>query len=68
LKALLQNLGAKELIVFGLAMDYCVRATVLHALEEGFAVTLITSLTRGVTPEGAKAAMEEMKASGVRID
>jgi len=67
MKTLLEGMGATELIVYGLAIDYCVRATVLHAREEGYAVALITRLSRGITPEGTRAALEDMKAAGAVI-
>jgi len=68
LKSLLEELGVKDLIVYGLATDYCVQATVMHAREEGYEVTFIKSLSRGITPEGTEAAIEEMKAAGVKIE
>lgn len=68
LKRLLQDVGAKELTVYGLATDYCVRATVLHAMEEGFGVTLLAGLSRGITPEGTREALEEMQAAGAKIE
>lgn len=68
LKNILEELGVKDLIIYGLATDYCVQATVMHAREEGHAVTFIESLSRGVSPEGTAAAIEEMKAAGVKIE
>lgn len=68
LKGLIEELGVKDLIVYGLAIDYCVQATVMHAREEGYEVTLIKSLSRGITPEGTEAAIEEMQAAGVKIE
>jgi nicotinamidase/pyrazinamidase len=68
LKAVLETLGAKRLIIFGLATDYCVRATVLHALEEGFRVKLVLRLSKGITPEGTRAAVEEMRERGAVIE
>jgi len=44
----LRGLGASELIVCGLATDYCVRNTVLDAIEHGFEATIVTDCTRGV--------------------
>jgi nicotinamidase/pyrazinamidase len=67
LKAILQELGAKSLILYGIATDYCVRSTTLHALEEGFAVTVVLGLCRGVTADGTQAAVEELKAKGAFI-
>ncbi len=67
LKGHLEQIGAKDLIIFGLATDYCVKATVLHAIEEGYTVTLLASLSRGITPEGTKAAVEKMISAGAKI-
>jgi len=67
LKAVLEELGASELIVYGLATDYCVRATVLDALKEGFAVRLVADLSKGITPESTQAALDEMRAAGAEI-
>ncbi len=53
--------------VCGLATDYCVRATTLDALREGFNVRLLTDLTAGVAEATTKAAVEEMRDAGARI-
>lgn len=62
-----KDAGIKKLIIYGLATDYCVRATVMDAKMLGFDVTLIKNLCRGVAPESTAAALEEMKAAGVDI-
>src|SRR6185312_6674319 len=46
--ALLRDRGIDRVTVAGLATDYCVRATALDALREGFAVTLDTAASRGI--------------------
>ena len=53
--------------ICGLATDYCVRATVLDALREGFATTLLEGLCAGVSPDSTTAALAEMRAAGVSI-
>ncbi len=60
-----QNL--KTLIMFGLATDYCVKATVMDALQAGFKVVLIKDLCRGVAENTTRAALQEMTDAGVRI-
>jgi nicotinamidase/pyrazinamidase len=62
---LLQQDGIKRLIIYGLATDYCVKATVLDALEAGYQVEVMTALCRGVSPETTESAIEEMKQKGV---
>ncbi|GAB7004551.1 nicotinamidase [Nocardioides sp. AN3] len=53
--------------VCGIATDYCVRATALDAVREGFAVTLLAELSVGVAPESTAAAIEELMRAGVRV-
>ena len=64
---ILQKNGIKELIVYGIATDYCVKATAIHAAAAGFKVTVIEGLSRGVAPDTTAKALEEMKAKGVII-
>jgi nicotinamidase/pyrazinamidase len=58
-----------ELDVCGLATDYCVKFSALDAVEmlPGVNVRFVTDASRGIDPEGVKAAIAEMKASGVGI-
>ncbi|MEL7160714.1 MAG: bifunctional nicotinamidase/pyrazinamidase, partial [Bacteroidota bacterium] len=44
----LREKGITEVHVLGLATDYCVKFTVLDALREGFATTLVADASRGV--------------------
>jgi len=64
---LLQLDGIKKVIVYGLAADYCVKATALDAIEAGYRVDLILDLCRGVSPETTASALEEMEGKGVVI-
>ena len=59
--------GLNTLVVFGLATDYCVKATAMDALGSGFKVILIKDLCRGVAAHTTTRALEEMAAAGVRI-
>jgi nicotinamidase/pyrazinamidase len=69
LKRILDESGAKRLVVGGLATDYCVRATVLDALKSGYEVTVLRDGVRGVdvNPGDSAKALEEMRAGGARI-
>ena len=58
--------GVTEVDVCGIATDYCVRATALDAVTEGFEVTLLPGLSAGVAPESTETALAEMAAAGVR--
>jgi len=64
---LLQRDGIKKVIVYGLATDYCVKATVMHAIEAGYEVDLIVELCRGVSPDTTADAIEEMEEKGATI-
>jgi nicotinamidase/pyrazinamidase len=52
--------------VVGLATDYCVRATALDALREGFRVTVDRAGVRGidVEPGDSERALAEIAAAG----
>ena len=67
LNSLLQKDGIKKVMVYGLATDYCVKATALDALEAGYEVDLIVDLCRGVAPDTTASSLEEMKDRGVNI-
>ncbi len=61
--------GIGHLLVCGIATDYCVRETVLDALRNGFAVTLLKDAVRGVDlqPGDSDRAISEMAAAGADI-
>ncbi len=59
--------GIQRLVIYGIATDYCVRATAIDAVSMGYEVILIEGLCRGVTPEGIAEALEQMRAKGVRV-
>ncbi len=64
----LRKLGVRQIFVGGLATDYCVQATVLDAVGEGYRVILLTDAVRGVEmePGDSKRAVEKMISSGAR--
>ena len=55
-----------QLVVGGLATDYCVRATALDALRRGWKVTLLTDAIAAVNlkPQDGPQAIEEMREAG----
>ena len=63
----LQSVGATELSVLGLATDYCVKFTVLDAIELGYRTRVIWDGCRGVNlAQGdVDAAIESMRSAGV---
>ena len=70
LQAQLDQAGVDEVVVGGLATDYCVKNTVLDALKKGYKVRAVQKAMRPVeieTGDGERA-IEEMRAAGAEID
>ncbi|HGJ5859593.1 MAG TPA: bifunctional nicotinamidase/pyrazinamidase [Arsenophonus nasoniae] len=59
----------KHLYIMGLATDYCVKFTVLDALQLGYQVTVIQDGCRGVNldPEDSHNALQEMALAGAKL-
>ena len=64
----LRSLGISKLFVGGLATDYCVKHTVLDAVERGFEVYLLEDAIRGVDLQkgDSERAITEMVNKGVK--
>lgn len=67
MKEILVREGLTELIVYGIATDYCVKATALDAKAAGFNVTVVEGLCRGVAQDTTTGALKEMKAKGISL-
>lgn len=69
LAARLRDEGVKEVLVGGLATDYCVKNTVLDALREGFQVKALAGAMRPVELKhgDGQQAIEEMQRAGAAI-
>jgi nicotinamidase/pyrazinamidase len=69
LARVLRDAEVTRVLVGGLATDYCVRATVLDALREGFEVEVLTDAVRAVDlqPGDGAAALAEMAAAGAEL-
>lgn len=65
----LRRRGITHLYVGGLATDYCVKHSVLGALDAGIAVTVLADAVSGVdlTPGDATRALDAMRERGARI-
>jgi nicotinate phosphoribosyltransferase len=64
----LRAAGVRHLVVCGLALDVCVRASALDALAEGFAVTVVAGACRAVGGKEATAAtLAELQAAGAEV-
>jgi len=66
LAQILRSNDIDAVTVVGLATDYCVRATALDALREGFAVTVDSEGVRGIDVEAgdSERALAEVRAAG----
>lgn len=58
----------EELVITGLATDFCVKWTVLDALKLGYKVTLVQDAVRGIDIDGSvDAAIKEMNEAGTQM-
>jgi nicotinamidase/pyrazinamidase len=60
------EVGAVE--IAGLTTDHCVRATAVDAARAGLGTTVLLHLTAGVAPGTTAAALDAMRAAGVRLE
>jgi nicotinamidase/pyrazinamidase len=69
LEEYLVNRGITDLYIAGLATDYCVKETVLNALQKGFNTYVITDATHPVevNPGDGEKALEEMASKGANL-
>jgi nicotinamidase/pyrazinamidase len=65
----LQSQKVTHVVVVGLALDYCVKATALDAVKEGFEVTLLVAATKPVnlSPDDGNKAILEMRKAGINV-
>jgi len=64
---ILKRNGIQKIVVYGIATDYCVKATALDAADAGYKVIVIEGLCKGVAPETSAKALKEMKDKGIII-
>jgi nicotinamidase/pyrazinamidase len=66
LEAVLRDRGVRRVFVGGLATDYCVKNTVLDAIERGFETILLLDAVRGINarPDDSEKAVFGMTAKG----
>jgi nicotinamidase-related amidase len=64
----LREINAGEIVLAGLATDYCVLHTALDARALGYEVTVVESGCRGIDLNGSLAdAWSRMNSAGVRL-
>ncbi len=64
---LLKQDKINKVVIYGIATDYCVRATSLDAIAAGYKVIVIKNLCRGIAPDTSQKAIDEMRAKGIVI-
>ncbi len=63
----LRQHGVDEVVVVGIATDYCVLATARDAARDGFKTTVLQDLTAGVAPKTSTEALDELRALSVAV-
>src|ERR1700752_461965 len=63
----LHQRGVDEVVVVGIATDYCVLATAQDAARAGFATTVLADLTAGVAEQTSRKALDDLRSVGVTV-
>lgn len=66
---LLQNDKIEEVVVVGLALDYCVKSTAMSAAKLGYKTTILKDYCRAIDnkPEAMQKLYEELKRNNVKL-
>ncbi|MCG8567810.1 MAG: isochorismatase family protein [Desulfobacterales bacterium] len=67
LESCLKQMDITALIVLGLAMDYCVRATAEDGHALGYRTAVVEEFSPGVAPDTTGQALEKMAEAGIEI-
>jgi nicotinamidase/pyrazinamidase len=67
MEAILKRNGIQKVVVYGIATDYCVKATAIDAARSGFKVIVVKELCRGVATDTSASAIQEMQTEGIKI-
>jgi len=65
LGAWLRGVGVDEVLLCGLATDYCVQYSALDAVAAGFRTAVIDEAVRGIDPDGVARAWQALADAGV---
>jgi len=70
LEGLLREAAVEDVVMAGLATDYCVKATALDAVRLGFSTVVLTDAVAAVDlePGDGDRALAELRAAGVRLE
>jgi len=64
----LRRQKTRRIVICGLALDFCVRASALQAARAGFETHVLLAATRPVTEAGGEAAVSEMNRAGIVVE
>lgn len=64
----LRSAGITAVDVVGIATSYCVRATALDAVREGFAARVLTDLVADVDPAATPGTLAELRTAGITLE
>jgi len=62
-----KKLGKSIAVIFGVATEYCVRASALGFLERGYEVFIVTDAIKEISEEEGKKALKELKNKGAKL-
>ena len=65
--AIMQGLGMRRAVVFGVATEFCVLSDAMGLCGRGFKVDLVIDAIKAITEEGGQKALERMAGTGVRM-
>ncbi len=64
---ILKKLGKSIAVIFGVATEYCVRASALGFLERGYEVFIVTDAIKEISEEEGKKALKELRNKGAKL-
>jgi nicotinamidase-related amidase len=68
LNVILKDAGIKRVFVVGYVTEYCVKATALDAVKNGYETIVVGDLCAAVNPVNAVKAVDEMKKEGIKFE
>ncbi len=67
LAEVLREKGVERVYICGVATEYCVRATALDAVKNGFETYLLCDAIKGINPQDEERALKELRSAGVNL-
>ncbi|MCP2605199.1 cysteine hydrolase, partial [Candidatus Aminicenantes bacterium AH-873-B07] len=64
---ILKKLNKSTVIIFGVATEYCVRASALEFLKRGYKVYIVTDAIKEISEEEGKKALKELEDNGAKL-